>query len=267
MVRDASLASAFGPAQVAVADLTNTDQIKRAFEGVTGVFITAPLGSEFVQWHRTLAEAAEAAGVRRIVQLTGLGADPNSRTRILRWLGDAEAQAAQAGVHATVLRPALFMQMLFKHIPEICSCGVIEAPFRSARWPLVDARDVAEVVVERLEHASRPSVRELTGPQAVDYFEMARVVSKVTGKRVNYVDVCSPKARGRLEAKRVPPRLVEALIEYWDVHAASSAPPRITNEVEALLGRPPRKLVDFVKDHKAQFGGGCFNFFNTSLRV
>ena len=176
---------------------------------------------------------------------------------------DAEAQAAKAGIHATVLRPSLYMQMLFKHVPEMSSCGVIEAPFRHARWGLVDARDVAEVAIDRLERGAKPGVHELTGPQALDYAEIAKIVSRVIGRKIHYVDVCSPKARGRLEAKRVSPRLTEALLEYWDFHATSGTTPRLTNEIEAILGRPPRKLAEFVKDHKAEFGGGpCPSFFS-----
>lgn len=247
--------------EVIVADLADTAEHQRAFEGVEAAILTAPLGSEFVPWHRALAEAAETARVRHVVQLSGQGADLNSPTRILRWLGDAEAQAANAGIHATVLRPSLYMQMLFKHVPEMCSCGVIEAPFRNARWGMVDARDVAEVAVERLERGAKPRVHELTGPQALDYAEIAKIISKVTGRKITYVDVCSPKARGRLEAKRVSPRLTEALLEYWDFHAASATTPRLSNEIEAILGRPPRKLAEFVKDHRAEFGGGsCLGF-------
>jgi len=261
LVRDAGRASSFdASAQVAVVDLANRTGIRAAFEGVAGAVLTAPLGPEFVQWHRALAEAAADAGVRNVVQLSGQSADINSPTRILRWLADAEAQAAAAGVHATVLRPALYMQMLFKHVNEICTCGVIEAPFRNARWGLVDARDVADVAVERLERAAKPSVRELTGPHALDYAEIAKVVTKVTGRKVTYVDVCSPKARGRLEAKRVPPRLADALLEYWDFHSAHPSQPHLTHEIETLLGRPPRKLADFIKDHKQEFAGAACNF-------
>lgn len=267
LVLDPSQAAGVGPeAEIVVAGVADTAAHERAFENVEAAVLTAPLGSDFVPWHRALATAAAAAGLKRLVQMSGQGADLNSPTRILRWLGDAEAQALNAGLHPTVLRPSLYMQMLFKHIPEMSSCGVIEAPFRSARWALVDARDVADVAVERLESGAKPSVRELTGPQALDYFEIARVVSKVTGRRIQYVDVCSPKARGRLEARRVSPRLIEALIEYWDFQAASPSGPRITQEIENILGRPPRKFAEFVKDYREEFGGSCIGAMAWLLR-
>lgn len=140
------------------------------------------------------------------------------------------------------------MQVLLKHSPAICVCGTIEAPFRAARWPLVDARDVGDSIVKLLEDGGRPAVHELTGPQALDYFEIARVVSKVLGRKVEYVDVCAPKARGRLEARQLPPRLIDGLLEFWDYAAAGVIAPRVTNDVEQILGHPPRRLSDFVKE-------------------
>lgn len=241
--------------EAVVADLGNTAEHKRAFADVEAALITAPLGPQFTEWHRVLAEAAQAARVRRVVQISAQGADLNSPMRMFRWLGDAEAQAAMAGVHANVLRPALYMQVLLKEMKGFCSCGVIEAPLRTARVPLVDARDVAEVAVQLFERDTKPGVHELTGPQAFDYAEIARVVSKVSGRRVDYVDVCAPKARGALEAKGLPPRLIEALLEMWDFMSAGAVTPRVTDEIEKILGRPPRKFIDFLKDHRAVFGG------------
>lgn len=258
MVRDAAQAASFGPTtEVVVADLDDAAEHKRAFADVEAALITARLGGEFVQWHRVLAEAAQAAHTARVVQVSAQGADLNSPMRIFRWVGDAEAQAAMAGLHATVLRPSLYMQTLLKQLSEMRSCGVIEAPLRNAVSPLVDARDVAEVAVALLERDSKPGVRELTGPQALDYAEIARIVSKVTGWRVAYLDVCSPKARGRLEAKGVPPRLIEALLELWDFMSAGAIAARVTNEIETILGRPPTKFADFLKDHRAAFGSRC----------
>jgi uncharacterized protein YbjT (DUF2867 family) len=258
IVRDNAQAASFGPTtEVLVGDLADPAGLKSAFTDVEAALISAPLGAEFAQWHRALAEAARSAHTERVVQVSAQGADLKSPMRIFRWMGDAEAQAATAGLHATVLRPSLYMQTFLKQLSEIRSCGVIEAPMRDAVLPLVDARDVAQVAVTLLENGAKPAVRELTGPQALDYTEIARTVSKVTGWRVAYLDVCSPKARGRLEAKRVPPRLIEALLELWDFMSAGAIAPRVTNEVEVILGRPATRFVDFLKDHRSAFSSRC----------
>lgn len=236
-------------------DLANRAALESMFEGVDRLLLCAELGPELPDWHGALAEVAQARGVRHVVQITAQGADVDSPMRIFRWFGDAEARARATGLQPCVIRPALYMQILLKDTRAICGCGTIEAPFRAARWPLVDARDVAEAAVKLLEEGARPAVHELTGPQTLDYFEIARVISRVLGRRVEYRDVCAPKARGRLEARRLQPRLIDALLEFWDYAAAGAIAPRVTGELEALLGRPPRRLADFVKDEMQELPG------------
>jgi len=236
-------------ADVVSPDTLDATTLNRLLDGVEALVLVSPLCPELAEWHGTLAQAARQRGVKHVVQITAQGADSKSPMRIFRWLGDAEARVQAAGINAHVLRPALCMQILLKQSKDICGCGVIEAPFRNARWPMIDARDVADVAVKLLEEPrAKPAVHELTGPQAIDYFEIARIVSRGLSRRVEYHDVCAPKARGRLEARRLQPRLIDGLLEFWDYSASGAIEPRLTNEVEAILGRAPRKLTDFVKE-------------------
>ena len=108
-------------------------------------------------WQGAVARAARAAGVARVVQITGLGADPKSPIRRLRWLGDAEARVAATGVKAWVLRPAVAMQSLLKHNPEIGIGGRLEAPFRRAKFDRLTAG-----MLDRVE-ATRPSPNHAPG--------------------------------------------------------------------------------------------------------
>lgn len=236
--------------EVLVADYANEAALAEAFAGVTHLVLMTPLDGHMGDWHAALARAARAAGVTRIVQVTGLGADPRSPIRRLRWLGEAEARVAAEGVKAWILRPAVAMQSLVKHNPEIGSGGRLEAPFRRAKMPLVDARDVAAVALRVLDSKDPPRALELSGTQALDYFEIARECSRACGHRIEYLDICSPKARGNLEARGLSPRLIEALIEFWDYAAAGLVPVPVTDDIERVLGRAPRSLCDFLKDGK-----------------
>jgi len=244
----AELAPALRSHDVRSADFGNEPDLAKAFAGVTHLVLVTPLDARMPEWHANAARAARASGVTRVVQITALGADPSSPIRLLRWYGEAEARVAAAGLEVSVLRPAVCMQAVLKHNPDIDRCGRLEAPFRRARWPLVDARDVAEVAVRELESSNPERALDLTGPKALDYFEIARHYSRVFGQHVEYRDICSPKARGTLEARGLAPRLVDALIEYWDYTAAEAMPVRITDDVERILGRPPRTLSEFLRN-------------------
>jgi uncharacterized protein YbjT (DUF2867 family) len=249
MVREAAQAPpGFAREDVIVGSVNDPALLATAMHGITGVVIIAPLSPETAEAHAAIAAAAKKAGVARVVQVSALGADPQSRLRLLRWHGEAEARVAGHYPVRTVLRPALCMQVLLKQAVQITCSGKIEAPARGGRWPLVDARDVADVAVHVMEHGADSQVLELTGPQALDYFSIAQQCSTALERHITYVDVCSPRARGTLEARRLSPRLIEALLEYWDYAAAGALPMEVTDDIPRLLGRPARNLSDFLHD-------------------
>jgi uncharacterized protein YbjT (DUF2867 family) len=249
MVREAAhVPAGFAREDVVVGSFADPALLATAMQGVTGVVIIAPLSPETADSHAAIAAAAKTAGVSRILQVSALGADAQSRLRLLRWHGDAEASVAALFPVRTVLRPALCMQVLLKQAVQITCSGKIEAPARGGRWPLVDARDVADVAVHVMEHGAQSQVLELTGPEALDYFTIAEQCSAALERHITYVDVCSPRARGTLEARRLSPRLIEALLEYWDYAAAGALPMEVTDDVPRILGRPARNLTEFLHD-------------------
>ncbi len=254
MVRDTAQAPAdFGSHELVAGSFADPASLAVAVKGVTGVVLIAPLGPEVPEWHAAVASAAKEAGVTRLIQVSSLGADPQSRLRLLRWHGEAEARVAGLFGPVVVLRPALCMQVLLKQAVQISGRGRIEAPARGGRWPLVDARDVGDVALHVIERGAKPEVLELTGPQALDYFEIAQQCSTALQRHVGYVDVCSPRARGTLEARRLSPRLIEGLLEYWDYAAAGALPMEVTDDLPRLLGRPAHTLGDFLHDTLPEF--------------
>jgi hypothetical protein len=52
----------------------------------------------------------------------------------------------------------------------------------------------------------------------------------------------------------LPEWLVGMLVEYGQAHATGWGD-FTTNDVEELLGRPPRPFADFARDHVAAFSG------------
>ena len=98
--------------------------------------------------------AAKAAGVQRLVQLSGVGADPNMCcARMLRWYGQAEVTVAAAGLEVTRLRPSMLMQNLFEFAPSIAQQGVISGP---VPFDQVDVGRRARRRRRCCSHAARP---------------------------------------------------------------------------------------------------------------
>src|SRR5215203_5963273 len=58
--------------------------LDEALEDVECAFLLTPPDPHQPEWEKNLVEAAERAGVRRVVKLSAFGADPNSPLRFLR---------------------------------------------------------------------------------------------------------------------------------------------------------------------------------------
>lgn len=238
------------------ADPEDLSSLQRAFEGVEAAFLASGYSPHIAETHLKIANAAKAAGVKRLVQLSGVGANPQMCcARMLRWLGQAESGvAACPEVALTRLRPAYMLQLLFEFAPTIAQQGVIAGPFRSNAWSWVDARDVAAVAVAALKdpsHAGR--IYTVTGSESLSFPQIADRLSHILGKPVRYHDITANEARGWLQGKGLSPVMIEAKLEYWDACASNmlNVPPNTV--VQDVTGRPPRSLEDFVRDYKARF--------------
>lgn len=237
-------------------DPDDPSSLQRAFEGVEAAFLASGYSPHIAEAHLKLANAAKAAGVRRFVQLSGVGANPQMCcARMLRWLGQAESGvAACPDVALTRLRPAYMLQLLFEFAPTIAQQGLIAGPFRSNAWSWVDARDVAAVAVAALKdpsHAGR--IYTVTGSESLSFPQIADRLSHILGKPVRYHDITANEARGWLQGKGLSPVMIEAKLEYWDACASNmlNVPPN--SVVQDVTGRPPRSLEAFVQDYKARF--------------
>ena len=237
-------------------DPDDPGSLQRAFEGVEAAFLASGYSPHIAEAHLKMANAAKAAGVKRFVQLSGVGANPQMCcARMLRWLGQAESGvAACPDVAVTRLRPAYMLQLLFEFAPTIAQQGLIAGPFRSNAWSWVDARDVAAVAVAALKdpsHAGR--IYTVTGSESLSFPQIADRLSHILGKPVRYNDITANEARGWLQGKGLSPVMIEAKLEYWDACASNmlNVPPNTV--VQDVTGHPPRTLEAFVQDYKGRF--------------
>jgi uncharacterized protein YbjT (DUF2867 family) len=243
--------------EVVKGDIFDDESLKRAFAGVEAAFLASAFSPRMSELHLRCVMAAKAAGVTRIVQLSGVGANRNyCCARALQWLGQIEGATQEAGIQVTHLRPTFFMQNLFRFAPAIAQQGVIAGPFRSSKWTFVDARDVGAVGAAALldsSHDGRAYV--VTGSESLTYQEVAERLTEVLGKTVRYTDITANEARGRLQAAGASPVMVEATLEMWDACASKLINVAPTSVVKDVTGREPRSFEDFAREYKDVFLG------------
>jgi len=243
--------------EVVTGDILDDASLKQAFTGIEAAFLASAFSPRMAELHLRCVMAAKAAGVSRIVQLSGVGANRNvCCARALQWLAQVENTTQEAGIRVTHLRPTFFMQNLMRFASSVAEQGVIAGPFRSSKWTFVDARDVGAVgACALLDPAHADQAYTVTGTESLTYQEVAELFSNVLGKPVRYTDITANEARGQLQAAGASPVMIEATLEMWDACASKLINVAPTNVVKDVTGREPRSLEDFVREHKAMFGG------------
>jgi NADH dehydrogenase len=196
------------------ADVRDQASVAAAVAGVDAVvnavsaYVEKP-GVTFESVHeqgaRTLAQEAAAAGVARLVLVSGIGADPGSRSPYIRARGRGELVVRQAFPSATIVRPSAMFgpgDALFGTLADIVRLLPVVPLIGGGRTRLqpVYAEDVAEAIVRMLaDRASAGQTYELAGPGVYTLRELVSFVLRLIDKRRLLVPV--PFAVAEIQAR------------------------------------------------------------------
>ena len=192
LVRDP--AKADFPAGVAVVkgDLLDVGSLREAFSGVTSLFLlNAVVPDEFTQALIALNIAREA-GIERIVYLSVINSDLYVNVPHFAGKFGVERMIEAMGMHATILRPAYFIdnEVMIKDV--VTGYGIYPMPIGTKGLAMVDARDIGEVAaIELLRRENAPDPLplnriNLVGPETLTGPAVARIWSEVLDREIAY---------------------------------------------------------------------------------
>jgi uncharacterized protein YbjT (DUF2867 family) len=254
-VRDSDRGYAlFGEAvELAVGDFADPQSVRTALEGVDAVFLSCADDPRRVEWETAAIDAAAATGVRRIVKLSSIAAEPGSPVAFWDWHGRVERHLRHSGVSSTVLRSSVYMTNVLAGAEQVAHEGRLYAPAGEARIAMIDPRDVgaaAAAVVSTPGHDGRTYV--LTGPQAITYAQVAAELSAAAAREVEFIDLPDEYARQGMVQGGMPDAIAEQVVKVFAMLRQGVAE-RVTEGVESLSGRPPRDFASFAHDHAFLF--------------
>ena len=232
-------------------DFEDADSYPKALKDVEKLFVLPPLVPDQVKVTLALVDAAKCAGVRHIVKLSAIGADPAASFTVGRWHGETDQYIRDSGLGFTLLRPNSFMQNFINYFPPRDS--VIHLPWGEGRASFVDTRDVGAVAAEALIGDGRDGVTyDVTGPEALGLADVARILSAVSGVQIRYVDVPEAAAREGMLQAHIPQWQVDALLELHAINKQGHWE-AVTSDVETVTGKPPTSFAQFARDHAQSF--------------
>ncbi|SDQ63648.1 Uncharacterized conserved protein YbjT, contains NAD(P)-binding and DUF2867 domains [Quadrisphaera sp. DSM 44207] len=228
-------------------DLADRGTWQPPLEGVRAVFLVRPPEQARArQGLLPFVDAVVAAGVQRVVFLSVQGA---GRNRLLPHRA-VEDHLRRSGTAWTFLRAGYFLQNLVTvHRAEIRDRGEIFVPAGSGRTAFVDTRDVAEVAVRALTQPGHERrAHELTGSEAPTYDDVAAVLTEVLGRPVRCARPGPVEyVREQLRRGMPPPLVLVTLVLYTTARLGLAG--HLSDDLARVLGRPPRTVRDFVRDH------------------
>jgi uncharacterized protein YbjT (DUF2867 family) len=215
---------------------------KRALEDVTAVFNIVVTHRDAVTWNDVFLDCAKQSGVRHVVQLSGISVSPKSLAEFHRQMSQCDEALRESGLSYTILRPNVFYQNMLRMAGSIREHGRFRSAVGDARISMIDVRDIAEVAVKALTECGHSgNVYVLTGPQALTYFDVAKLLSDAIGKPVTYEALTEDEAVRELTENGVPEPVARSRV---GVHRSFStgAFAETTENVQTLLHRAPRSF-------------------------
>ncbi|MBO6796066.1 complex I NDUFA9 subunit family protein [Maricaulis sp.] len=197
LAQDLRVMGVVGQVQLVQANIRVPSSVERAVEGASGVVnlvgVLAESGRQsFSSLHamgaKTIAEAAAAAGIDKLIQVSAIGASAESESKYAQSKAAGEASVLAAVPSATVLRPSIifgtddgFFNMfgsIARFVPALPLFGGGKSLFQP-----VFAGDVGSAVLAAYQSdAARGETYELGGPATYSFKELMEFTLQHTAR-------------------------------------------------------------------------------------
>ncbi|MBI5349930.1 MAG: SDR family oxidoreductase, partial [Chloroflexi bacterium] len=227
-----------------------------AFNGAAKVFFVGFAGPTFADLSRNFAEAARKAGIAHFVKLSAFGADFAPQFYIAKSHRESEEAIESTGIAYTHLRPNVFMQNLINYYGQaIRDTGRFYLAQGDGKVSFIDVRDVAVAAVETLtsgSHAHAGKSYTLTGSEALSYYQVAEILSRVTGKTIEYVALSEEHALQQSRASGAPEFLMQ-VHKTMDAFGRSGGFAPVNSVYQQITNRQPVRFEQFARDYAEAF--------------
>lgn len=231
-------------------DFTEPAGLEHAFEDASQVLVVSAssTGDGAVAQHRAAIEAAVAAGARRVLYTSHMGAGPTSPFGPMPDHAATEETLRQAGVAFTSLRNGFYAATVPLLLGGALETGELRLPEDGpVAWTThADLADAAAIALSDggLDGVTAP----LTALEAPTMVDVATIAARLAGRDIRRVVISDADYRADLLGHGVPEAAADMLVGLFVASRRGDfAPPDPT--LSHLLGRPPTPLQEVLAGH------------------
>jgi NADH dehydrogenase len=208
--------------------------------------------SVHVESAQRVAAQAQRAGVKRLIHVSGIGADSRSQSLYIRKRGEGELAVREAFADAILIRPAVmfgpddaFLTTILKLLERL----PIYPMFGNGQMRLqpVYVEDVGQAIAKLLQRAqTRPIMFGCGGPRVYSYEEFLRTVASAAGIKPILIPVpfAAWHALAWIAEMLPSPPITRNQVELMQVDSASSSDTFGMGE----LGISPHSIEEILQD-------------------
>jgi len=228
-------------------DLEDPETYDEAYKDVKKMFLNRPPHmTKFKNSIFPAIDAAKEANIEHIVLLSMIGV--NKRVPHYK----IEKHLIKTDINYTFLRASFFMQNLINVHGEIIRKEKdLLIPAGKGKISFVDIRDIAAVAVKVFRDTSGAFLNKtlnLSGCEALDFYEISDLMTKELGKKITYSNPKSKVFVSKMLTYGFPKDFVKVMKMIYFIVRLGKAD-QLYPDVEEILGKKPITMKQFIKDH------------------
>jgi NAD(P)H dehydrogenase (quinone) len=233
-------------ATILAAAYENSSATRTALTGAQTVFmVSASESRERLDQHCDFVDAAVAAGVHHLIYVSFVAAAQDAVFTLARDHYATEEYIRASGLGYTFLRDNFYADFMSD---TVGADGVIRGPAGDGRAALVARADVARTAAVILQNprAHLGATYDLTGPEALNFTQIAQILSAVGQRQVSFHDETIEEAYASRAEYEAPKWQVDAWVSTYSAIAAG-AMENVSGDIERITGIPPLSLEQLLR--------------------
>ena len=229
-------------------DFTRPETYKTTLTGVDRIYLMRPPYLGKPEDLYPFIETAKEYSIKLISFLSLMGIEKNTIPPHYK----IEKFIENSGIPFAHIRPGFFMQNVSGiHSAEIKDKDIIFIPAGKSRTSFIDAADIGLAIATVLHDPDKykNTAHTITGSEAIDYYQVADVLSKLTNRKITYAKPGLLKYRNYyIKNRGLNKDYVNVTVALYIMTRMGTAK-AITNEFYKLTGKHPRTFEEFAREN------------------